>query len=115
MTLRLSRNLALQGGKRSVRSESTLSKPRLFPMGNVLAAGTSDRAKASVGVGRGALNGLTPFKKQALGALLVVFVLTQSGCAILKVPFTLVGGVFKLVGKVLQVVDKLPKPPPGVF
>lgn len=58
---------------------------------------------------------LIVLKKYLLAALLVSLVCTQSGCALLKIPFTLTGGALSLVGKVLQVVDKLPKPPPGVF
>ncbi|OGX35616.1 MAG: hypothetical protein A3C36_01005 [Omnitrophica WOR_2 bacterium RIFCSPHIGHO2_02_FULL_52_10] len=58
---------------------------------------------------------MSTFKKQLLILLLVLGTMMQSGCALIQLPFTVVGGVFKLVGKLLQVVDKLPKPPPGVF
>ncbi len=58
---------------------------------------------------------MSPIRKQLVIFFLLLFVGTQSGCALLKVPFTIVGESLKLVGKVLQVVDKLPKPPPGVF
>ena len=45
-----------------------------------------------------------------------IFVLTLSGCAsILAIPAEIIGGTFKLLGQILQVVSRLPKPPPGVF
>jgi hypothetical protein len=47
--------------------------------------------------------------------LLSLFVFTHSGCALLKAPFTIAGGVFSLVGKLIGIANKLPKPPPGVF
>jgi len=51
-------------------------------------------------------------KKNIIYALLIFVLMTQSGCSllepILKAPFT-------LVGEVLKIVNKLPKPPPGVF
>lgn len=46
---------------------------------------------------------------------LILFCLTQSGCALFALPGQIVGGVFGLLGKILQVADGLPKPPPGVF
>lgn len=39
----------------------------------------------------------------------------SSGCALLKVPLTLVQLPFMVLGKVMGIVSKLPKPPPGVF
>ena len=54
-------------------------------------------------------------KKQLLVFMLLVFIVTQSGCAILKAPLMIVNGAFSLVGKILKVVGKLPAPPPGVF
>ncbi len=41
--------------------------------------------------------------------------ISQSGCALLQLPFQLVGGLFDLAGQALQVADSLPKPPPWVF
>jgi hypothetical protein len=38
-----------------------------------------------------------------------------SGCAILQVPFSIAKSSFDLLGKIFSTVDKLPKPPPGVF
>ncbi len=38
-----------------------------------------------------------------------------SGCALLQVPLTLVQLPFTVLDKVLGIVSKLPKPPPGVF
>jgi len=54
-------------------------------------------------------------KKYLLMALLLLAVACLSGCSLLQLPFMLVGETLKLVGKVFQVIDKLPKPPPGVF
>lgn len=50
-----------------------------------------------------------------LFACLIVLCLTQSGCQLLSLPGQIIGGVFGLLGKALQVADGLPKPPPGVF
>lgn len=50
-----------------------------------------------------------------LTLILVVFCFFQSGCALLTVPLTLVKIPFSLLGKIMSIVDKLPKPPPGVF
>ena len=44
-----------------------------------------------------------------------MFMFTQCGCALLQIPATIIGESFKLVGKVLDLVGKLPMPPPGVF
>ncbi len=38
-----------------------------------------------------------------------------SGCALLGLPFQMVGGLFDLVGKVVGIASKVPLPPPGVF
>jgi len=46
---------------------------------------------------------------------LLLLCLTQSGCSLLTLPFQLVGGVFNLLGQMIQVADSLPKPPPWVF
>jgi len=58
---------------------------------------------------------LNSIRKQLTIFILVLLVTTLNGCALLKVPFTIAGESLKLVGKVLQVVDKLPKPPWWVF
>ncbi|VAX35195.1 hypothetical protein MNBD_UNCLBAC01-2001 [hydrothermal vent metagenome] len=54
-------------------------------------------------------------KKYYLIFLLLFFIFTQSGCALLQVPVSVVNGTFSLLGKVLGIVEKMPKPPPGVF
>ena len=54
-------------------------------------------------------------KKYCLTFLLLFVVFTQSGCALLQIPGSLINGTFSLLGKVLGVVEKMPKPPPGVF
>jgi len=58
---------------------------------------------------------LNKYRGQIIILLVLMGMLTLSGCALLQIPFTMAGGALKLVGKVLQVVDQLPKPPPGVF
>lgn len=45
--------------------------------------------------------------------LVAAFIL--SGCSLLTLPGQIIGGTFDLLGKLLQVADGLPKPPPGVF
>ncbi len=40
--------------------------------------------------------------------LLVVLCLSLNGCALIRIPFD-------ILGQVLKIVSKLPKPPPGVF
>lgn len=47
-------------------------------------------------------------KRSLLMVLLIVFCLSQSGCALLNLPF-------KVLDTVLDIVRRLPKPPPGVF
>ncbi len=54
-------------------------------------------------------------KTNILFICLIVFCLTQTGCQLLSLPGQIIGGTFGLLGKVLQVADGLPKPPPGVF
>ncbi|MBI3314643.1 MAG: hypothetical protein HYZ86_01700, partial [Candidatus Omnitrophica bacterium] len=46
---------------------------------------------------------------------MLLLCLTQGGCALLTLPFQLVGGVFSLLGQAIKVADSLPKPPPWVF
>lgn len=56
-------------------------------------------------------------------AICLVLIVTQSGCSTLgqatggvfNLVGTVIGGTFKVIGKVLDVVAKMPKPPPGVF
>ncbi len=47
--------------------------------------------------------------------LLIVCCFACSGCSILNGFIALAKVPFSLLGEVLKVVDKLPKPPPGVF
>jgi hypothetical protein len=58
---------------------------------------------------------LIHLKKHFVILVLAVLVFTQSGCALLKLPGAILSGTFSLIGKIFRVVDKLPKPPPGVF
>ncbi|MBN1869693.1 MAG: hypothetical protein JW847_03850 [Candidatus Omnitrophica bacterium] len=54
-------------------------------------------------------------KKYLLAVLIACLLLTQSGCALLKAPVMILGGVFKFVGNLLKIASRLPMPPPGVF
>ncbi len=49
--------------------------------------------------------------------LLLLFLVTlTSGCStLLQLPVALVEGTFSLLGQIIKLVGKLPKPPPGVF
>lgn len=47
-------------------------------------------------------------KKSIIYALVVLLCLSQSGCALLKLPFQILGEAFELL-------KKIPLPPPGVF
>lgn len=47
--------------------------------------------------------------------LLLMCMFSLSGCALLEVPGLLIGGTFKLLGQLINLAGKLPKPPPGVF
>jgi hypothetical protein len=52
-----------------------------------------------------------------LGVLGLAFLM--SGCALLQMPFQLVGGLLRVVGTVVKgafdLAKRLPMPPPGVF
>lgn len=54
-------------------------------------------------------------QRKFLLILYVVGSLSCSGCSLLKLPGTLVKSSFDLVGKIIGVANKLPKPPPWVF
>lgn len=54
-------------------------------------------------------------KKILIVLCLLLVCLTQSGCALLQLPFQIAGAAFNLAGQALQVADSLPKPPPWVF
>jgi predicted aminopeptidase len=59
-----------------------------------------------------------PLKKYYSMFLLIalcVMVMSLSGCALLQIPAQLIDGTFSLLGKILNIANKLPKPPPGVF
>ncbi len=58
---------------------------------------------------------MTLFKKISMALCLLVLLFTQSGCALLQLPFQLVGTAVDLAGQALQVADGLPKPPPWMF
>lgn len=51
--------------------------------------------------------------------ILIVFVLVcvsvLSGCALLQLPGQVIGGTFSLLGKMLGIVNQVPKPPPWIF
>jgi hypothetical protein len=46
---------------------------------------------------------------------LVLCCIGLSGCEIFSLPGQIIGGIFGLLGQVLQVANNMPKPPPGVF
>ena len=47
--------------------------------------------------------------------LLGLLMVTGSGCSLLQIPVVAIDGVFQLLGQVINLIGKLPKPPPGVF
>jgi len=51
--------------------------------------------------------------------ILLVSVLFLEGCFLIQLPFQLVGGVFKttfgIIGGMLNLLGRIPLPPPGVF
>ena len=54
-------------------------------------------------------------KKSLVFICVLVICLVINGCSVLSLPFQIVGSVFELIGKVLDVAKKVPMPPPGVF
>jgi len=54
-------------------------------------------------------------KKQLIIFFLIITCISQSGCSLLTLPIKAIETVFDVVGQVFKLVDKLPKPPPGVF
>lgn len=58
---------------------------------------------------------LKPYYKYLFVFLLIGLVFTFSGCSLLMLPFKVAEGLLALLGKLLQVADALPKPPPGVI
>jgi hypothetical protein len=50
-----------------------------------------------------------------LSIILLGICMTQSGCALLALPFTLLNGLFGLLGQAANIISKMPMPPPGVF
>ncbi|UCD14909.1 MAG: hypothetical protein JSV34_04070 [Candidatus Omnitrophota bacterium] len=54
-------------------------------------------------------------KKQIVIFIVALFCVFQCGCAILQLPLTVMSFAKNLIGGTLQLLDKLPKPPPWVF
>ncbi|MBZ0165229.1 MAG: DUF3568 domain-containing protein [Candidatus Omnitrophica bacterium] len=53
--------------------------------------------------------------KMMLVLILCLAVLSLSGCALLSIPGQIIGGTFSMIGQLLGLIQKLPKPPPWVF
>lgn len=47
--------------------------------------------------------------------ILLAVVVSISGCALIKLPFDLLGSALKLAGQAASFADSLPKPPPWAF
>ena len=47
--------------------------------------------------------------------LLIMMAVGLNGCSLLQIPGQLISGTFSLLKGLLQVADKLPKPPPWMF
>ncbi len=54
-------------------------------------------------------------KRGLLAGMVLAAVFFLSGCALLQVPATVLQGTFSLMGRLVDLAGKLPKPPPGVF
>ena len=50
-----------------------------------------------------------------LWVLAIVFAVTLSGCALLQIPGQIIGGIFGMIGKVLDTAAKMPHPPPWMW
>jgi len=46
---------------------------------------------------------------------LAALCLCSSGCALLQLPFKILGTIMEVAGQAFKLADKLPTPPPGVF
>ena len=63
------------------------------------------------------------FRRNVLVVICLLIIFTQSGCAtlgagvggIFGIIGQIIGGVFNLAGKALDIVARMPKPPPGIF
>lgn len=53
--------------------------------------------------------------KKILAVILLIVVMSFSGCALIQAPFKMAGSALNLVGKIVGIANKLPKPPPWVF
>jgi len=58
--------------------------------------------------------------KRTVHIIILVFcilgILSLSGCAtLLAIPTQIIGGTFKLLGQLIGLASRLPRPPPGVF
>lgn len=51
-------------------------------------------------------------KRIVKSCLVIILCLSISGCALIQAPFTIVQQILKLA---IKIVEKAPKPPPGVF